>query len=54
VALTERFGSGWLSARDLIIAAGLRGAGEAVSDHEVAAMSVDGAAARAMSGSPPS
>jgi Phage tail tube protein, GTA-gp10 len=47
VALAERFGSGRLSARDLnrIIAAGLRGAGEAVSDDEVAAMTVDGGAA---------
>jgi Phage tail tube protein, GTA-gp10 len=46
VALTERFGSGRLKARDLtrIIGAGLRGAGEAVSDEEVAAMDVaDGA-----------
>ena len=47
VALTERFGSGRMSARDLvrIIAAGLRGAGEAVSDDEVAAMTVAGGAA---------
>ncbi len=46
VALTERFGSGRLKARDLtrIIAAGLRGAGETVSDDEVAAMVVDGGA----------
>ena len=46
VALTECFGSGRLKARDLtrIIAAGLRGAGEAVSDEDVAAMSVDGGA----------
>ncbi len=38
VALTERFGAGRLKARDLtrIIGAGLRGAGEAVSDDEVA------------------
>jgi hypothetical protein len=46
VALAERFGGGRLSARDLvrIIAAGLRGAGETVSDDEVARMSVaDGA-----------
>jgi hypothetical protein len=45
-ALAERFGSGRLSARDLvrIIAAGLRGAGENVSDDEVAAMTVDGGA----------
>jgi hypothetical protein len=45
-ALTERFACGRMSARDLlrIIAAGLRGAGEGVSDEEVAAMSVpDGA-----------
>ena len=45
-ALAERFGSGRLKARDLtrIIAAGLRGAGEAVSDEDVAAMAVDGGA----------
>jgi hypothetical protein len=47
VALAERFGSGRLSARDLvrIIGAGLRGAGEKVGDDEVAAMTVDGGAA---------
>lgn len=46
VALAERFGSGRLSARDLvrIIGAGLRGAGETVSDDEVAAMGTDGGA----------
>jgi hypothetical protein len=47
VALAERFGSGRLKAHDLvrIIAAGLRGAGEDVSDDDVAAMTVaDGAA----------
>jgi hypothetical protein len=46
VALTERFGAGRMKARDLIriIAAGLRGAGEAVSDEEVAAMQVQGGA----------
>jgi hypothetical protein len=46
VALAERFGTGRLKASDLtrIIAAGLRGAGEAVSDEEVARMAVvDGA-----------
>jgi hypothetical protein len=46
-ALVEHFSTGRLSARDLIriIAAGLRGAGEAVSDEEVAMMrSEDGAA----------
>ena len=47
VALAERFGSGRLSARDLvrIIAAGLRGAGENIGDDEVAAMTVEGGAA---------
>ena len=47
VALAERFGTGKLAARDLarIIGAGLRGAGEAVTDDEVARMAVpDGAA----------
>jgi hypothetical protein len=46
VALTERFGAGRLTARDLIriIGAGLRGAGEAVRDDEVAAMAIDGGA----------
>jgi len=45
--LAERFSSGRLSARDLvrIIAAGLRGAGETVTDDDVAAMAVDGGAA---------
>ena len=47
VALAERFGSGRLSARDLvrIIGAGLRGAGEAIDDDEVAALRIDGGAA---------
>lgn len=46
-ALAERFGTGRLSARDLIriIGAGLRGAGEAISDEDVADMQVDGGAA---------
>jgi hypothetical protein len=46
VALTERFASGRLKARDLtrIIAAGLRGAGEKISDDEVAALAADGGA----------
>jgi hypothetical protein len=46
VALTERFGSGRLTARDLtgIIGAGLRGAGETVTDDEVAAMPAEGGA----------
>src|SRR5262245_37685153 len=46
VALAERFGAGRLKARDLarIIGAGLRGAGESVSDDDVARMAVaDGA-----------
>lgn len=43
VALTERFGSGRLKAQDLIriIGAGLRGAGESVTDDEVARMEVE-------------
>jgi hypothetical protein len=47
VALAERFAAGRMSARDLvrIIAAGLRGAGESVTDAEVAQMSVPGGAA---------
>src|SRR5437764_15455195 len=46
VALAERFGAGRLKARDLvrIIGAGLRGAGEAVTDDEVACLSVEGGA----------
>ncbi len=47
VALAERFGTGRLKAHDLvrIIGAGLRGAGETVSDEEVERMTVaDGAA----------
>ena len=46
VALAERFAKGRMSARDLIciVGAGLRGAGEAVSDDDVAAMTgLDGA-----------
>ncbi len=47
VALAARFETGRLSARDLIriIGCGLRGAGAAVSDDEVAAMRCDGGAA---------
>lgn len=46
VALTERFATGRFAARDLvrIIGAGLRGAGEGVSDEEVGAMAADGGA----------
>jgi hypothetical protein len=46
VALTERFGSGRLTAQDLtrIIGAGLRGAGETVNDDDVARMTVEGGA----------
>lgn len=46
VALAERFGAGRLKARDLIriIGAGLRGAGDAVSDDEVARMEISGGA----------
>ena len=44
VALTERFASGRLKARDLtrIIAAGLRGAGECVTDEDVSRLTVAG------------
>jgi hypothetical protein len=47
VALAERFGTGRLKANDLvrIIAAGLRGAGETVSDEDVSCMAVDDGAA---------
>ena len=47
VALAERFASGRLSALDLIrvVGAGLRGAGEAVDDEAVAAMTAEGGAA---------
>jgi hypothetical protein len=47
VALAARFESGRLKARDLIviIAAGLRGAGERVVDDDVAAMTVEGGVA---------
>ncbi len=46
MALAGRFGSGRLSARDLvrIIGAGLRGAGAGISDDEVMAMKVEGGA----------
>src|SRR5215467_2478236 len=46
VALAERFAGGRLKARDLvrIIGAGLRGAGDMVSDDEVATMTVAGGA----------
>ncbi|MBS0536877.1 MAG: gene transfer agent family protein [Proteobacteria bacterium] len=46
VALTERIGSGRLRALDLmrIIGAGLRGAGEAISDDEVGRLAVEGGA----------
>ena len=47
VALCRRFETGKFSARDLIrvIGCGLRGAGEAVGDDEVAAMKAEGGAA---------
>jgi hypothetical protein len=43
-ALAERFAGGKVSARDLtaIIGAGLRGGGNAISDDELAQMSVEG------------
>lgn len=44
VGLSERFAGGRISARDLtaILGAGLRGAGNAVSDDELARMSIEG------------
>ncbi|MEL6289401.1 MAG: gene transfer agent family protein [Pseudomonadota bacterium] len=47
LALAERFSCGRLTARDAmrVIGAGLRGAGLAISDNEVADMHVDGGAA---------
>jgi hypothetical protein len=47
--LAERFGAGRISARDLtaIIGAGLRGAGNAVSDDDLARMSIEGGLAGA-------
>ncbi|MDQ0317831.1 gene transfer agent family protein [Amorphus orientalis] len=47
VGLAERFGSGRLRAEDAVrvIGAGLRGAGNPVSDEEVAAMTTAGGAA---------
>lgn len=47
VDLAERFSAGRLSAGDLaaILGAGLRGAGEAISDQEVGALAVEGGAA---------
>jgi hypothetical protein len=47
VALAERFEKGRMSANDAvkIIAAGLRGAGESVTDEEVARLPVTGGAA---------
>ena len=46
-ALAARFGEGRLSARDAIrvIGAGLRGAGETIDDHQVAAMRAEHGAA---------
>jgi Phage tail tube protein, GTA-gp10 len=46
LALAERFDAGRLKARDLtrIIGAGLRGAGETVSDDDVARMAIEGGA----------
>ncbi|KQT55386.1 MULTISPECIES: gene transfer agent family protein [unclassified Aureimonas] len=48
-ALLRRFGAGRLGARDLtrILGAGLRGAGETVTDADVSAMRIDGGAAGA-------
>lgn len=47
VELAERFGTGRLSATDLavVIGAGLRGAGETITDREAASLAVEGGAA---------
>lgn len=47
VELAERFGTGRLSATDLaaVIGAGLRGAGETITNREAASLSVEGGAA---------
>lgn len=47
VALAERFSTGRLAAGDLaaILGAGLRGAGEAITDREAASLTVEGGAA---------
>ena len=47
VALAGRFEGGRLSARDIIriVGSGLRGAGESLSDEDVAALRIDGGAA---------
>lgn len=44
VGLAERFGTGRVSARDLtaILGAGLRGAGHAISDDELARLRIEG------------
>ena len=49
VGLSERFASGRVSARDLtaIIGAGLRGGGNAVTDDDLARMSIEGGLKRA-------
>jgi hypothetical protein len=46
VELADRFAAGRLAARDLaaVIGAGLRGAGETISDAEAAGLAVDGGA----------
>ncbi len=49
MALGERFSTGRLSARDItrVLGAGLRGAGEQITDEELAALPVEGGATRA-------
>jgi alkyl hydroperoxide reductase subunit AhpF len=49
MALGERFGQGRLSARDIIrvLGAGLRGAGETISDDELSTLEIEGGAAMA-------
>jgi hypothetical protein len=49
MALGERFGQGRLSARDIIrvLGAGLRGAGETITDEKLATLEIEGGAAMA-------
>ena len=50
LALAERFERGRISANDaiMVIGAGLRGAGHAISNDELATMQIDGGAARSL------
>jgi hypothetical protein len=51
-AMVERFATGWLSSRDLLtlLAAGLRGGGEALTDDEIAALPLEAGGVEALAG----